>query len=472
MVAGDDGLLAFRDRCETEIYGEAKKATPPAAADSLVLSDLVPSIKVAIIGNQPAQQHYLADMGPGATAYTGGFGSGKTWAGARKFLWLHIYNHRSQGMVVAPTNEGMWRFCIPELQRACEEWGLEYSIHPHGRGKDKAKHMLIEGRPVWLFSGEEPSSITGIEVGHCWCDEYARYPADPYNPLRNAGLQIRGRLRCKYAKLLHLTCTGTPEGLDTPLERDFAAPATRKPRHRIYRGSTRHNPALPTGYLTGLLGDLSANMIEQYVDGIAVSYLASRAHQTFSVADNVREIAWDPKLKLHLGADYNVSPLCFVAAQISNEEVRVLDEVVIEDFGQVDAAVQAAHDRGWGNYYVEMHPDRSAKARSTVGDPEFTTMQNQAKALKWRYGGNAYGANPPVNGRINLLSRMCLDANGKRRLLVHPRCKVLIHNLLNTGRGANGYDPGSEGKMGHILDALGYLVWDECRPGQAITTVR
>lgn len=430
---------------------------------------------ITVTGNQPKQTGFLVDCQPGWTLAQGGWGSGKTWVGARKFLIIHVTNN-CPGMVVAPTHDGLWLYCVPELERACEEWGLAYSTHPNGRGKQKKPHMVIEGQLVWLFSAEKPAHITGVEVGHVWCEEAARYKADPSNPLMNAPLQIRGRLRHKDARTLHGLVTTTPEGIDTWVQRDFIDEATRKPGHRHWIIPTRGNSALREQYTTDLMGSVPADLVEQYLNGLAVSYVANRAHPTFTKVHHVNDtIAWNDALPGHIGCDYNVSPMCWIAGQVVGDELHVLDEIVIEDFGQVDAAVHLAHSKGIAGTLgkdgalvrprlVTFHPDKSAKARNTVGDPEFTVMASTAKALRWNFNGDPFGVNPPVDARINLVSRTVRDALGRSRLKVHPRCKHFIENMERTGRGSIGYDPGKNGKLGHILDAFGYWVWDVGQP--------
>ena len=97
------------------------------------------------------------------------------------------------------------------------------------------------------------------------------------------------------------------------------------------------------------------------------------------------------------------------------------------------------------------------------------TIQATARSLGWDFRCDSFGANPPVNPRINLVSRMLLDGVGVVRLRVADRCVRLVNELGHTGRKSSGYDPGPRGDRGHILDALGYLVWDLYAPGLAAT---
>jgi hypothetical protein len=96
-------------------------------------------------------------------------------------------------------------------------------------------------------------------------------------------------------------------------------------------------------------------------------------------------------------------------------------------------------------------------------------MKTTARLLGLTLTGDAYGVNPPINTRINLLCRMIQDAAGVSRLTVDPKCVRLIDDLEKTSRGPNGYLPGKDGKRGHILDALGYVAWDLFQPAARAT---
>ena len=426
--------------------------------------------KHRVVGNQPGQSSFLGDMKPGASAYIGGLGSGKTWAAARKFLFLHGTN-RCPGLAVAPTYGDLWRFVVPALVAACDELAWECTAHPSGRGMLKFPHLSIEGVPVLTLSAEDPERFAGFEVGHIWIDEGARLKESRDNPLRDAPTQIRSRLRHPKAKRLHLLTSTTPEGTDTWVHRDFIAKPL--PLHRAHRGKTSANAALPPSYIESLKAALPAELATQYLDGEAIDYCADRAHPTFTVAKHVvpsSAVAWR-RGPVHVGADFNVSPLCWIAGQQQADgSFLVLDEVVCEDFGLVDTATRLAHDRGWGAWGpVHFHPDRSGHNRNRIGDPEVATIQATARALGWDFRCDSFGANPPVNPRINLVSRMLLDGAGAVRLRIADRCVRLVNELGHTGRKSSGYDPGARGDRGHILDALGYLVWDLYAPGLAAT---
>ena len=415
------------------------------------------SATIELSGNQPGQHAFLWDLKPGETLYQGGLGSGKSWAGARKLLYLHSAN-QCPGLAVAPTYGDLHRFVIPAIVGATHEWGWPC----RDRSLSEVPQIVVGDHPILLLSGEHPERFAGFEVGHVWIDEAARVRSDHLNPLRDAPTQIRTRLRHRNAQSLHLLATTTPEGLDTWVQRDwFDKPI---PSRRSYVGRTDRNSALPPEYLAAQLASLSPELVKQYLEGMAVGFQANRAHPGFSPA-NIAAVEWDRSAPLHLGADYNVDPMAWVACQVHGDRLVVLDELFLTGGTTVDVAVTEAHAKGWGAFVVHMHPDKSSKARSTVGDPEFIVMQRTATALGWRHKGSSGGANPPVAARIANLSRLCLDAAGGRRLVVHPRCKRVIDEMDRTGRLDSGqYDPGTRGDRGHLLDALGYVAWHNMGP--------
>lgn len=413
-----------------------------------------------VSGNQKAQHDFLWDLAQGESLYVGGVGSGKTWAGSRKLLLLHQRN-QCPGLVVAPTYGDLHRFVLPALFSALTEWRWPF----RDQSRSDAPSVVVGDHPIWCLSAEDPRRFAGFEVGHAWVDEAARVKSSE-DPLRDAPTQIRSRIRGFSPSpwhRLHLLLTTTPEGLDTWVQRDFFDRPL--PGTRWYRGRTAANSALPPGYVQSLMATFSADVAAQYLEGLAVDVGGDRAHPGFIRAANVRDVAEEKSRPYHLGADYNVDPMAWILAQYVGDELRVIDELYLTGGTTVDSAVYEANAKGWGRGVVHLHPDKSSKSRSTTGDSEFVCMAATAKSLGWRHTGSAAGANPPVAARIANLSRLILAADGRRRLVVHPRCERVIAELERTRLlRAGGYDPGDNGDRGHILDALGYVAWAVTRP--------
>ena len=416
--------------------------------------------EIQLIGNQRAQHDALTDWQPGTILYQAGVGGGKTWAFARKFLMLHALNG-CKGFVTAPTFSDLWRLCVPEMEQALKEWGWEYSIHPNGKHTEQFPHMVVCGQVIYLISCEDPRRIAGFEVGHIWIDEASRIKQSKTEPMKDAMTQIRMRLRDSRAKILQILCSTTPEGLETWVQSDFFI--DQKEGHRAYIGSTLKNKHLPAQYVQDLTNSLPPQLLEQYLNGIAVNLSTGLAHPTFT-DDNISETAERQQLPVHIGMDFNVSPMAWVAGHQIGEQIHIFDELYIDDFALVDDAMVAIKAKGWLDGTVVYHPDKAAKQRSTTGDAEYTVITQLSNEWGINYSGDPYGANPPINNRINNLSRLICNGAGLRNFIVHPRCTHLISDLRNTERRGAGYYAGTDGKRGHILDGTGYFCWDIIRP--------
>lgn len=422
--------------------------------------------QIVIRGNQPGQQAFLDDWAVGWVLYEAGLGAGKTWAAARKFLLLHAHN-KCPGLMSAPTIGDLFRFCVPEIRAACAEWNWPCKIFPKGRGEYPFPHFVVWGQIIYLISAEDPSRFAGFEVGHIWVDEGARCKQNHIDPLRDAPTQIRTRLRSKEAKLLQGIVSTTPEGTETWIQ-DFWTDNP-KPNHRRYSGTTEKNNALPQEYINDLKASIPAHLINQYMNGIAASVVEGIAHPTFTL-DNVSTRADWSSTTTHIGMDFNVAPLAWVAFQEVGEYIYAVDELFIEDFALVDDGMHAIKDKGWGDGKIVFHPDKASKQRSTTGDAEFTVIVQKAREWGWNWSGTAAGVNPAITSRINNFSRLLCNAVGHRKLLIHPRCVRLIEDLQRTTRKkSGGYEPGPKNKRGHILDAGGYALFDMCSPKARIS---
>lgn len=382
--------------------------------------------------------------------------SGKSWSGARKFAYLHAINTESEGMIIAPTREDLVRDIVPKFIDFCNE--LNWPV----LRKEQPLRLTVLGRVIHCMSAEEPRRISAFTVGHGWVDEAARVRESKTDPLDDAPTQIRGRLRCKKAKILQLIVTTTPEGVSTWVQRDWIDEKTRKPNHRVYFLKTVGNTALHADYFNDLMSTIPADLVDQYLDGHAVDFVADRAHKTFTL-ENHSPIEMDHRLPLHIGLDFNVDPMCWVAVQLHDDQIHVVDEIHITKGTVVDVAFRQAVDKGWFKCSrIIYHPDKSSKARSTTGEGEFATIQALTRKLGVNFTGSVMGHNPPILSRIGKLSRAILSADGQRRLKVNEKtCPRVILEMRTTGRKSDGaYDPGRDGDKGHVLDALGYVVYD------------
>lgn len=450
-------------------------------------SSQTPFTKVLSITKLPTKQEYYDISIPIYHNYvtadnTIHHNSGKSYIAARKTLILTLQNN-FRSLAVAPTYSDMGRYMVPELIGACEDWGLRYKVALSG----KPPIFYVEKIPILLYTGDKVSSIAGVQVGAAWIDEGARIRWYRDNPTQDITLQVPMRLRTDKSGVTHqINVSTTPEGTNTWVYELFCNTEStlykqNAHRSKYYVGSTRKNKALPRDYAEGLARGMSENLAKQYLEGRAISYIMNRAHSRFESSNIVRNEDLSTQYVYDLGADFNVSPCCWILGRKEvdkngNERFIVVDEAVMENNATVNHMLQLATKKGWGKVKTVWHLDASSSSRNLIGNPQRVEMQKQAQKLGWVFHDHVRSkkSNPPVTERIDLLDMLICDSLGERKLLVTPKCKKLIDDMYTTPRGTNGYDPGTDKDKGHILDALGYAVYDlffEYRPKMQVLSL-
>src|SRR2546423_11930900 len=126
--------------------------------------------------NPGAQQLFMDDYTHRYCALAGGWFAGKTWAGARKLVDLHLHNaHDDHGRptgvksaVIAPTYQLANDFDIPELRRTFDEMNLRYEFIA-----DPKRYCFVlpdlgtrkEPSEILIRTADAPERITGWTVG-------------------------------------------------------------------------------------------------------------------------------------------------------------------------------------------------------------------------------------------------------------------------------------------------------------------
>jgi terminase large subunit-like protein len=150
--------------------------------------------------------------------------------------------------------------------------------------------------------------------------------------------------------------------------------------------------------------------------------------------------------------DFNINPMSAVIAQKAGDQCHVIDEIVLPNSNTQEMMEEINRRYPSRNGFV--HPDPSGSARKTsapVGQNDFALIREAG----WRVNAPQFGS---VVDRITNVNAMLCNANGQRRLLIHPRCKHLIHALDTLPYKEGTKIPDKSTGQDHITDALGYLI--------------
>lgn len=182
---------------------------------------------------------------------------------------------------------------------------------------------------------------------------------------------------------------------------------------------------------------------------------------------NVRPCAYDRKMSIVVGMDFNVAPMAWMLGHVRGNErgaciVEWFDEVYVSNDANTDGCLEILYERykghqgGW-----QFYGDASAKARKTSA--------NESDIAKIRAHGGFKSAgrtvhfskaNPPVKDRFAAVNAMFCNAAGARRMFIDDRCENLIRCLEGVY-----YDPKTQEPSGenHSTDAMGYPIYKKFR---------
>ena len=392
--------------------------------------------------------------------FSGPIGSGKSQALCQEALKLTYLNPGRTGLLGAPT--------FPMLRDATQAALieiLERNRIPHEWNRGESYLRLNETRSRILFRAvEEFERLRGTNLAWFGLDELTYAP-------REAWLRLEGRLRDPKAARLCGFAVWTPKGFDWVHERFVGSPVE---GYETVLARPFENQFLlerVPDYYQRLKHSYDGRFYEQEVLGEYLELTAGRVYFAFSRVRNVAEVEIAAGSPLLWALDFNVDPMSSVVAQMDGEEVRVLDEIVLNRASTFDACTE------FGNRFAEhagglvIYADASGARRQTSGTTD-------VDILKKFVSERAYGevrfripkANPAVRDRVTLMNSKLESAAGERKLVVHPRCKELIKDFEQVMYKENSQviDKDRDPKRTHLSDALGYLAWQVCRPGMKI----
>jgi hypothetical protein len=283
----------------------------------------------------------------------------------------------------------------------------------------------------------------------------------------DAWLRLEGRLRDPLAKRLCGFAVWTPKGFDWVYQRfirervdgyDVVLARPYENRHVLDR--------VPDFY-DRLRSSYDSKFFEQEVLGEYLSIHAGVVYSAFKRSRNLKELALDHNAPLFWALDFNVDPMSSIVAQRFGDEVVVLDEIVLHRASTMQACEEfhARYPNHQGGLVI--YGDASGQRLQTAGTTDYQMVREFFR--RTAYDGVKFRvppANPSVRERVALVNAKLFSAEEQVHLWVHPRCKGLIADFEEVMYKAEStvIDKERDSRRTHLSDALGYLIWQECRP--------
>jgi hypothetical protein len=205
--------------------------------------------------------------------------------------------------------------------------------------------------------------------------------------------------------------------------------------------------------------------------GQYLSLQGGLVYRAFDRRDQVKNLRVNPNCPLLWALDFNVDPMSSVVVQIEGRTVLVLDELVLRHASTHEACED--FEKRFPNHKsgIVVYGDASGNSQHSTGASDYQIVRDYFRVS---YGApvtyKVPKANPSVRDRIMLMNAKLRSASGDIRLLVDAKCKELIKDFEQVSyiANSNAIDKDKDRRRTHLSDALGYLLWQECRPQAAI----
>lgn len=406
------------------------------------------------------QRDFLQNLTHRYVAFEAGWGSGKSFCGSRKLLYLHWLNNRHgqnvPQLAVAPTYGNARDFVVPALLDGCEELG--WPVRWNGQNKDIT---FKDGSypPIMVRTADDPSLITGFQVGAAWCDEAARYKEDSHNPRYDAIAQIDGRVRHPKAAVTQIMFTYTNEGDQTKIYRMMRSGS---PDCAKYTATTASNWELAE-WAEVQRRNLTPEMAEQYLDGGAMSLTGNNVYVSFSRATHVAPCKLDKRRPIDLAVDFNISPGMHgligqhddaggfsVVAEIHRKGMSV-EHMVREGVAPLSHQYPETPWRVYGD------PAGSARSVSD-GRTDYQVLRQAMVSVGVTPSLHIRKSDPGQINRVNAVNVALRNAEGVSRVRIDPSCTGLLDDLQRVKWDDTGKIDKRDGSITHFSDALAYWI--------------
>jgi len=186
-------------------------------------------------------------------------------------------------------------------------------------------------------------------------------------------------------------------------------------------------------------------------------------YYSFSVENVSDTVFYDPARPLLIGCDFNVNPMAWVVCQEFQNKLHVINEIFLKNTN-TEKTLQHLRDLYPDHDEFLFYGDASSRARKTSA-AKTDYLQIKTSTLFQSVKVFFPRRNPALVDRWTTTNTRLCDANGKRSIYIHPRCKRLIKDLKEIAYKENTEDGNREREdyrgteLGHMCDSFDYIIY-------------
>jgi hypothetical protein len=307
---------------------------------------------------------------------------------------------------------------------------------------------LINGTTIELKGADKPDALRGVGLNYLVLDEFQDMRAEVWTKVLRPTLASTGG---------HMLAIGTPKAFNHLYELWALGQKVEYQKARRWHSwqfPTISSPFIPPGEIEEARRDMDERSFKQEFEASFLQ-MSGRVYHEFDRNVHVGDYAFNPRLPIWIGQDFNIDPMSSVILQPQlSGELWAVGEIVL--FGSNTAEVCNELERRFWRYpnQVTIYPDPASAGRQHArGESDLDVFRERGfKRIRHRR------KHPAIADRVNAVNRVLRSGDGRVLLRVDRGCKHLIDSLEQTLYKPGGREIDKSMGVEHITDAIGYPI--------------
>ena len=301
---------------------------------------------------------------------------------------------------------------------------------------------LVNNSRIYLRSGDNPDNLRGVSMDYLVMDEAAMIDQKMWTEV------CRPALSDRQGGAMFIT---TPQGKGSWIYELWQG-AHSQENWSAFQYSTIQGGNVPEEEIEAARNELDEKSFRQEYEASFETYAGAIYYNwDSSVHIKKQDVEFKKNEILHVGLDFNVTPICAMICRVNGNEISVIDEITMEGSNTFEMAEELLNR--YPNNRMWIYPDASGQARKTSSNTsDHHILRNSGFILKVK------SINPPVKDRIAAVNTSLKAVDGSVKLTVDPKCKHLIKCISGQTYKEGTRIPDKNSNLDHMNDALGYLV--------------
>lgn len=302
--------------------------------------------------------------------------------------------------------------------------------------------LLKNNTQISLKGSENKDSLRGVSLSYCVIDEAADCDPDLFPEI------VRPALADQRGGALFI---GTPKGKGNYFY-DLYAQAQNTRGWKTWQFTTLEGGNVSEEEIEAARADMSERQFRQEFLATFETY-QNRISWAFDREHNVRPIPDDIDTRvLHIGVDFNVSPITATVSVKTDNTLFVIDEIRIYSSNTAELVEELQNRYPKSKMFAYPDPSGSRRQTSSGGLSDHIILEQAGIIVK------SPRKHDPVKDRINAINARFCSADGIRHLFIAPTAKYTIESLEKYTYKEGTQIPDKNSGYDHLFDALSYCV--------------